>query len=237
MTRWITALLVAVLTGCAGPLSQESPALVPGPDKQGAGTLQGALTGAGAGAVTGFQLGAGTGPGALVGAGLGAVAGGIQGLTEDQSEEQLMALAAALRRERARAAVQAVIQEQYGRRLSLHPTRDIYPADLFFRGGEVRLRRKAIPLVGELARLNKDRVPYSRLVVAVYSKAAEPDSPYALHLANERALEIANYLVRAGLEPRRVVARGIVIPEPLLVDPSDDPLRYNQAVEFIVPDR
>ena len=68
-------LVLLLLAGCVGPY--------PGPDKQGAGLVQGAAVGAGAGAVTGSQLAAGTGPGALVGAGVGAVAGSIQGFAKD----------------------------------------------------------------------------------------------------------------------------------------------------------
>ena len=131
--------LLLSIGGCAAHSSSSSEAIVPGPDKQAFGTLQGAATGAGAGAVTGFQIGAPTGAGALVGAGFGAVAGGIQGIMQDQSEEQLLALSTQTRRERERAMVHEVLREQYARRLELHPTRDLFPADLFFSGDDVSL--------------------------------------------------------------------------------------------------
>lgn len=229
MRRLFLPLLAAALNACA-------PAY-PGPDKQFGGTLEGAALGAGTGAVTGFQVGAGTGPGAAVGAGFGAIAGGIQGAIQDSTEEQMLALAAKTREEREIAWAHEVLSDQYKRRVDMHPTREIYPADLFFYGDESKLRGSARPLVRELAHMNKQRVPWSRLVVASYARAEGGKSDYALELAERRARAIVNELVHAGLEPRRLVARGVVTEAPLLVDPDDDPLRYNQAVEIIALDR
>lgn len=223
------ACLCSVVSACA-------PAM-PGPDKQFAGTMQGAAVGAGAGAVTGFQFSAGTGPGAAVGAGFGAIAGGIQGAIKDNTEVQMLELAAETREQRQRAWAQEILTDQYKRRLELHPTREIYPADLFFSGDEAKLRRGADSLVKELARMNKGRVPWTRLVVASYAKAAGGKSAYARALSERRARELVNQFVHAGLEPRRLVARGVVIDAPILIDPDDDPLRYSQAVEIIALDR
>lgn len=222
--------LALVFVGCS-----TSP--YPGPDKQFGGSLEGAATGAGAGAVTGFQLGAGAGPGAAVGAGLGAVAGGIQGMVTDTQEEQALRLSAETREERARALAHELINEHLKRRVELHPSRDIYPADLFFRGDEVSLRPEARPLVEELARMNKQRMPYSRLVVAAYVKANDSDSTYAEHLAQRRSRELSDQLIKGGLEPRRLLTRAVIIKEPLLIDPYDRPDRYNQAIELIPLDR
>ncbi|MCB0337831.1 MAG: hypothetical protein KDD62_16050, partial [Bdellovibrionales bacterium] len=78
--NWKRILVIVPFVGaCAGPYS--------GPDKQFVGMVQGAATGAGAGAVTGSQLSAGSLPGAAVGAGFGAVAGGVQGFLKDEHEE------------------------------------------------------------------------------------------------------------------------------------------------------
>jgi outer membrane protein OmpA-like peptidoglycan-associated protein len=210
---------------------------MPGPDKQALGTLEGAATGAGAGAVTGFQLGAGTGPGALVGAGLGAVAGGIQGAVQDSLDEDLLRLSAEARAERERLYAQEILQEEFKRRVALHPTRDLYPADLFFYGDESKLRPTARPVVRELARLNKERASWSRLVVAAYTKAATSDSEFAQRLGEKRARELVDELVRGGLEPRRLLTRVVVVNEPVLIDPLDRPERYSQAIELIALDR
>jgi outer membrane protein OmpA-like peptidoglycan-associated protein len=209
----------------------------PGPDKQGAGEVSGAVTGAGAGAVTGFHLGVGAGPAAFVGAGIGAVAGGIQGFATDQQEENLLALSAQTQAEREVAMVHEVLNDHYRRRMELHPTRDIFPADLFFDGDNVKLRPEARALVRELAHLNKERLPWSRLAVTSYVRASDDKSFYAKHLAEKRAREICDYMIRGGLEPRRLVPRAVIIDAPILVDPDDAPGRYNQAVELIPLDR
>ena len=195
------------MVGCATKAS-------PGPDKAVIGTFEGAATGAGAGAITGFQLSSVTGPGVAVGAGFGAVAGGIQGLIQDKNEEHDLKLAAELKKERERAYVHAILEEHYKRRLELHPTRDIYPADLFCLGDQANLKKESHALVEEIARLNKERFPWSR------------------------SRDIADNLVRGGLEPRRLVTRSVIIDSPLLVDPLDqDAGRYNQAIEIIPIDR
>lgn len=228
-TGFLIFTVVVAGLGCAGPYH--------GPDKQFAGTLQGAATGAGAGAVTGAQLAAGTGPGALIGAGFGAVAGAIQGIGKDDVEEDVLLLSKDIRRERSRAVAQEILSEHYQRRVELHPTRDIYPADLFFYGDEVKLRPSAVPIVREMARLNKERLAWSRLVVAAYAKASDDDSEFARHLAERRSRELCDQFVRAGIEPRRLETRAVVMNIPILIDPYDRPDRYSQAIELIPLDR
>jgi len=219
----------AAFVGCA-------PA-TPGPDKQFGGTLEGAALGAGSGAITGFHVSAAAGPGAAIGAGFGAVVGGIQGIMADQEEEAMLALAAESRGERERARVHEILNEHYQRRLELHPTRDIYPADLFFDGDEVTLRPGAEALIDEIARLNKRRLPWSRLAIASYAKSISKDSDFARHLNERRSRAIGDRFVRAGIEPRRVVTRAVVLDQPFLIDPHDKISRYNQAIEIIPLDR
>ena len=222
--------LSIVLVGCTkGP--------TPGPDKQFESSLLGAATAAGAGAVTGAQFAAGSGPGALVGAGVGFVAGGIHGAMEDMAEENMLQLAAQTKVEREVSIAHEILNDHYRRRIELHPTRDIYPADLFFLGDESLLRPEADALVREIAKLNKVRLPWSRLVVASYVKSVDKESEFAYRLAERRSREIGDSLVRAGIEPRRIEARGVLISAPVLIDPDDDPARYNQAVEIIPVDR
>lgn len=208
-----------------------------GPDKQFGGMLESAATGAGAGAVTGFQLGAGTGSGALAGAGVGAIAGSVRGMMQDEAEEEMMAHAVRLQEERERARAQEILQDHFKRRLALHPTRDILPADLFFAGDSSTLRADAVALVRELAELNKRRLPWSRLGVTVYVKAEDAESNYARELAEKRSKALGDCMVSSGIEPRRIEARGVVVAAPLLVDPDDIPTRYSQAVEITALDR
>jgi len=220
---------VLFLTGCTKP--------TPGPDKVFAGEAQGAILGAGAGAVTGFQVGAGTGPGAVVGAGVGAVAGAVQGYMEDSAEEQALKIAKQLKTERRQAVVHEILNDNYKRRLEIHPSRDIYPADLFFVGDESKLCPTGASVVKELAKLNKYRLPWSRLVVASYVKSSDQNSEFSRLLAEKRAKAIGDTLVRNGIEPRRIEARAVVVDAPILIDPLDHPARYSQAIELIPLDR
>ncbi len=200
-------------------------------------TLVGAATGAGAGMVTGFQVGAGTGPGAAVGAGFGAVLGAVNGMLSERIAYQMKLLEAETDKEKEKIYAQEIIKEQYERRLKLHPTRDFYPADIFFYGDEAKLRPKAYLLLEEIARLTKQRLPWSRLVIANYVVASDDNSTYGKYLSQRRSREMVNELTRKGIEPRRLVARGVIVREPVLLDPNDYPLRYSQAVEFIPLDR
>ncbi len=224
------AFLVTV-SGCASNRPVE------GPDKMLVGEAVGALQGAGAGAVTGAQLTAGAGPGAAVGAGLGAVVGAIHGAVVDANEDVAMRTEQQIKDQQARAAAQEILAEHYKRRIALHPSRDIFPADLFFDGDDVSVCQSGLAVIKELALMNEQRLPYSSLVVAVYSKGASPESPYPRHLTEERAKEFANQLIHAGMEPRRVQTRAVVVDAPVVIDPLDNPTRYNQAIEIIAIDR
>lgn len=222
-------LMLASFCGCSATHT--------GPDKQFSGTVQGAAIGAGAGAITGAHLSAATGPGVAVGAGLGAVAGGIRGFVIDETEEQLLEFAARTQEQREIANAHELLQEHFKRRQELHPTRDLYPADWFFAGDEVRLRPSAYTLVRELVRLNKERMPWSRLVIAAYVQARDGESEYAAYLARERSNELGDAFIKAGIEARRITTRAVIVEVPTLIDPYDRPDRYSQAIEIIPLDR
>ncbi len=228
-SKFSLLILLILLVSCTG--------YRPGPDKEGLGIVTGAATGAGTGAIVGLHLGAGTGPGAAVGAGVGAVAGGIRGAVQDWAEEDLKELKERAKTEKEIAFAQQVLTEHYQRRIEFHPARDIYPADYFFSGDEVKLKPESIALVRELARLNKKRFPWSRLIVACYVKSVEDKTSYAEHLTLKRSREIGNYLVRFGIEPRRIETRGVITDSPLVVIPGQDPRRFSQAIELIPVDR
>lgn len=205
---------------------------IPGPDKQGGGTLTGAALGAGSGAVYGAQLSAGAGPGAAVGAVAGAVFGGISGAGKDILEEDTIKRQEETKRVEDKLWAQEVLAEHYNRRLELHPSRDIFPADLFFDADSVKLSENAEVLVSEIAELSKNRMPWSRIVISSYVSSKDPESVYANHLSKKRAKSIAVVFVRAGIEPHRVLTRPVVIESPLVIDPEDSPNRYNQAIEI-----
>ncbi len=225
--------LVLVLSSCT-PFSTKPK---PGPDKQAVGTWTGAALGAGSGAVYGAQVGAGAGPGAWVGAAVGAVYGLFNGLGADLLEEDELRRQYEDQRMREIAWVQEVLQEHYARRLELHPTRHIFPADWFFDADSSKLKPSAVILARELGYLTQQRMPWSRIVVAAYVTTNDKESAFAQYITRKRAEEIALQFVQAGMEPRRVLVQGIPVSEPILLDPDDSPARYRQAIEIIPLDR
>lgn len=232
VSRLAAVLFVVALVGCSaanGPVA--------GPDKQFSGGLQGAITGAGAGAATGFQMTAGTGPGAFIGAGFGAVAGGIQGASEDSFEELMIELVRRTRIEEQRAWAHTILNRHYQRRMELFPSRDIFPADMFFEGDSTKLSKAGEILVRELAHLNKDRLPWSRFAISVYVKSKDSESDYAKYLSKKRAVTLGDSFVRFGIEPRRIETRPTIISAPVVIDPKSSPMRYAQAIEFTPLDR
>lgn len=211
---------------------------VPGPDKAFSSASVGALEGAGAGAVMGFQMGVATGPGAAIGAGFGAAAGMIHGVVKDQLEDTEIKTEEEIREAKRRAQAQSVLAANYRRRMELHPSRDIYPADLFFSGDSAKMCPQGIGMIQEIARLNEYRLPYSRLVIAAYAKSTgNNETSYVQHMTDRRSREVVNQLIRAGVEPRRLETRSVIMDAPLVIDPKDDPTRYNQAIEIIPIDR
>lgn len=229
----LVVIFICLLFSACTPFSSEP---LPGPDKQASGTLLGAAVGAGAGAVTGAQVAAATGPGAWIGAGFGAVYGMLKGIGLDIIEEEQLAQEAELELLKERAWAQAVLSEHYARKTQMHPDRDIFPADWFFESDKCELKYEAYALVDEIAKLQEVRKPWSRIVVAVYNKAPK-SSEYSEHLATKRAKAVAVQMVRGGIEPRRLLAKGISISQPVLIDPEDRDDRYNQAVEIIALDK
>lgn len=225
----VALILTLLLAGCS-PFSQ-SPQV--GPDKQGAGTLYGAAVGAGTGAVTGAQLGAAAGPAAWVGAGLGSVFGMLQGIGIDILEDEDMRRADEERCARETTWAQEVLAEHYSRRLQLHPNRDIFPADLFFDRDGTTLRGGADALIRELTVLTKQRMPWSRIMIASYMSSSDSQSSFADSINQRRAEEIALAFVKNGFEPRRLAVQGVTIDGPLVLDPDDSPSRYRQAIEII----
>lgn len=239
----VVVLAAGTLLGCANRP-------IPGPDRQGAGVLQGAASGALTGASIGVQAGAAAGPAGALGAGLGAIAGAIQGASLDAVEDRQIKLSRMLQAEEDRSRIQQILTKHFGDRARLHPGRDLFAADIFFKGDESRLSDTGQHLIDEIAKLNKERMPWSRLVVASYVKGEVPDKKsdepeggrqsrdsWALKLAERRAEQIVNRLIKGGLEPRRLLARGVIVDAPVLIEPESLPGRYNQALEFIMVDR
>ena len=214
--------LLVFLLGCFTPAG----------NRREEGAVAGAATGALTGMVVAVHAGSAYPPAALAGAGFGAVAGGVKGYFADQLEAKYQELANEKDHQKALLKAQLIVLQQLEQRKKLHPTRDIFPSDLFFLGDEHTLRPGAEAIIEEIAIINKERFSWSPLVVASYVQAGKNDS-FAKQLAGDRAKIIANKLIKYGISPRRVEARPIIITETLLLDPEDRPDRYSQAIEFI----
>ena len=225
-------LILFFIVGCL-PISNNP---ISGPDKQDAGMFLGAALGAGSGAITGAQLSAAAGPGALVGAGLGAAFGLFSGLGVDLLEEEELKALDEITYLSGRAWAQETLAEYYKRRSTLHPNREIFPANFFFGGDSVVLDVHSDLLLSEYARLSKNRKPWSRILIASYITTSDPDSMYSNYLAGKRAENIANSLVRCGIEPRRVVTKVVPVVEPVIELPNDPASSFSQAIEFVFLD-
>lgn len=229
-TKFIFAFSLALLfSACA-----TSP--VAGPDKQNIGTLQGAATGAGSGAIIGAQLAAGAGPGAAVGAGFGAIVGALKGAGVDLLEEEDIKQLEEVERLKIASWAQDVLRVHYQDRLRLYPSRDIYPADLFFDSDTSLLTPKTKILAREIATRLRNDMPWSRIEITSYSTAKDADSSYADKLNKKRAEEIAVQFIRGGVEPRRLSIRALTLAAPLVIDPEDSPARYRQSIEIAALD-
>jgi outer membrane protein OmpA-like peptidoglycan-associated protein len=205
---------------------------VQGPDKAGFGLLKGAAVGAGSGAVTGAQLSSITGPGAVVGAGFGAATGFLKGALMDEQEEVTIEDEKILSRLESRLAAQQYLLIHYQDRERLKLNRDFFPANWFFEKGEMKIRVSARHLVAEIAKLSQVRNPASRILVTAYVTAPTHESEYSRTLAKRRSTTFARELIRQGVEPRRLVTRGIVMDEPILADPAYQANQYREAIEL-----
>jgi outer membrane protein OmpA-like peptidoglycan-associated protein len=165
------------------------------------------------------------------------LAGGVRGAVQDAQEEEELRLARVVKQAERRSMAQHVIAEFYNKRLQWHPGRDLYPADVFFEEDKIVLSDNGKAVVDEFGIMNKERFPWSRFGVVVYVKSNQKDSSYAKYIADHRALGIANRLIRAGLEPRRVEAHGVAVSQEVFRDPDEIGQRYAQAVEFIPLDK
>ncbi len=224
---WIALLVSPLLfTSCASKP-------VPGPDKQGAGTLSGAAMGAGSGAVIGAQLTAGTGPGAAVGAGMGAIFGALHGIATDLLEDEEILQMEEVERLKVQAWVQETLAEHYDRRLAVFPGREIFPADVFFEADNSLMSSRARVLAREIGKRAKGEMPWSRILITSYSTSSDPESTYAKRINEQRVQELALQFVKAGMEPRRISTRTVTLSSPLVLDPNDSPGRYRQAIEFL----
>lgn len=209
---------------------------VPGRDKQGAGLLSGAIMGAGSGMITGGQFAASVGPGAFIGMGFGALWGSLYGLGLDVLEEEDLYILSQVAKTDDEVTAQYVLLEHFELKAELHPGRDIFPADVFFNNDETELSRSGNAVAQLFSGMLAKRNPASRIEIIAYQVSKDKTSSYAQYLGKKRTLAIGNALVRAGIEPRRLVFKSIILDNPIVHDRYDKAERYFQAVEFALLD-
>ena len=209
---------------------------IPGRDKQGAGLLSGAIMGAGSGMITGGQFAASVGPGAFIGMGFGALWGSLYGLGIDVLEEEDLYILSQVARNEDEVAAQYILLEHFELKSELHPGRDIFPADVFFKKDEVSLSRSGNAVAQVFSKMLAKRNPASRIEIIIYQVSKDENSTYAKYLGRKRGVAVGNALVKAGIEPRRLVFKSITLDNPLVFDQYDRAERYYQAVEFALVD-
>ena len=228
----VTVLCLLLCSSC----SNFERKLVPGPDKAGAGLVEGAALGGASGVILSNALGSAAFPALAIGAGLGATFGMISGTGADIVEEESIAQRLEFAALKAETSAQSKLAEHYHTRIRLHPSRDIFPADQFFDSDTSKLSAEGKDLSILIGKVIGSERPWSRILVATYVTSKGEDNQFALQVTKKRAEAIGQAFLEAGVDPRRVVAKGFPLDKPILRDNSDKYGRYNQAVEFILLD-
>jgi outer membrane protein OmpA-like peptidoglycan-associated protein len=197
---------LAVLAGCTDPVTGELNR-----------TQTGALTGAVAGAVLGRNVGGGDRTrNAMIGAGLGALAGGLIG-------QQLDRQAAELRRD-------------LGSNVGVVNTGSeivvTMPQDILFATGSATLRPD---LRRDLATLAQSLLRYPDTTIFVTGHTDNVGSAaFNQALSERRADAVFQELVANGVPPRRIVARGAGLTQPVASNATPEGRARNRRVEIVI---
>jgi outer membrane protein OmpA-like peptidoglycan-associated protein len=185
-------------------------------------TTKGAAYGTGAGAATGAAIGAilGGGEGAWKGAAVGAAVGGLGGTAvgyymDKQAKEMEEVLARQDRLER----------DGESLRVSL-------ASDVMFESGSARLQPGAADKLAELARV-LDRYPRTRVDVVGHTDDRGTEAVNQ-PLSERRAAAVADAMVRAGVEPRRISTRGLGESRPVAGNETATGRAMNRRVEVLL---
>ena len=181
---FITSLAVLTLVGCTNSPFQDP--YTGGVNKKTGGTLGGAAAGALAG-----QLIGGNTKGTLIGAGIGALAGLGWGAYRDKQEAEL--------RERLRNSNVDVRREGDYINLTL-------PGGVTFQTNSSTVASSFYEPLNSIASV---LTQYPESVIQVYGFTDNVGSPdYNLNLSQKRALSVANYLTRRGVNSGRISTTG-----------------------------
>lgn len=181
-------------------------------------TTQGAVLGSLAGAGAGV-LAAGEGDnlaGGLIGAAVGGLAGGLIGHYLDNQAREIDAIP------------DATVERQPDRLLVT------FPGDTLFDSGSATIAPGAAQRLQSLAR-TLGQYPASEVVVRGYTDSVGSEASN-LRLSEDRANNVRNHLVHAGVSPSRITAMGFGEEFPVASNATDAGRLQNRRVEIeIVP--
>lgn len=180
----------------------------------------GAATGAVAGAILGHQLDDDAGK--FVGAAVGALAGGAVGNYMDNQQQDFES---------------ALAEERAAHELEVERLRDdtlklTVDSEVSFDFDQAHIKRSFEPSLDKLARLIQK---YERTVVHVvgHTDSVGP-ADYNQRLSERRAESVADYLVRRGVDPRRLRTEGRGEREPRATNETEAGRQLNRRVEIFI---
>ncbi len=204
----ICSFLALFLVSCAGTTNTEIK------------TKEGALIGAGVGAILGQAIGRNTN-GTLVGAGIGAALGGLAGSQVgaymDQQEAALRNAVAA--------------SDAASIRRSRNVLTATFKSDFLFNFNSFTLKPGAY---SEIDRVSKvlNQYPQTRIKVEGFTDSSG-SAAYNMKLSQRRSQSVANALIQRGIDPTRIVSYGFGESQPISSNPA-----ANRRVEIrIIPMR
>jgi OmpA-OmpF porin, OOP family len=103
---------------------------------------------------------------------------------------------------------------------------------IFFDYNKATIKPESFPLLNEVAKVLK-----SRPTMTVRIEGHTDDrggKTYNMKLSRERARSVRNYLIKAGIDPSRMVSEGFGLTRPLVPNTSDSNRDKNRRVEFVI---
>jgi outer membrane protein OmpA-like peptidoglycan-associated protein len=182
-------------------------------------TRSGALIGAGVGAALGYLTNTNKGEegrtNALIGAGIGALAGGAVGAYMDRQQAEL-------RRELAGTGVNVVRQ---GDNIVLQ-----MPSDVTFAVNQASIQSRFFPVLDDVSRV-LNQYPATYVDVVGHASSDGPED-YNQRLSEQRAVSVADYLIRQGVLRDRLFVAGRGESQPIASNDTEQGRAQNRRVEI-----
>ena len=208
-------LSIAVMSGCAKTPLQDSSYYAK------RASLVGVLTGAGAGAVIGYQTGAGG-----IGAGIGGIVGLVAGLAIGQKMDKMQSeMQQALNRETKNKSVAVARVKKETLKITLKE-------DVFFAFDKSELTDVAKFSLSKIAnKLNK--FPNTGIEIDGYTDSKGSEK-YNKKLSKKRAIAVMDFLIKHNVVPNRLYAEGKGESSPVADNKTKIGREQNRRVELIV---